>query len=144
MLILHIHKGYFHGHDIVYQDQGFGRGCLFRWYSTNLQTYSIQGIKRCARILRWTRKAWNKWHWSYPMGWSYLESLLFAISWWKNHKGENRSGSVLEKWCYCYWSNIWIAWKGCMWHLVKCVAKNIHGVSDMQEACLFWEWKEYV
>ncbi len=36
----------------LYQDQGFGRGCLFRWYSTNLQTYSIQGMKRCARILR--------------------------------------------------------------------------------------------
>ncbi len=25
-----------------------------------------------------------------------------------------------------------------VWH------KNIHGVSDMQEACLFQEWKEYV
>jgi hypothetical protein len=31
---------------------GFGRGCLFRWYSTNVQTYIIQGMKRCARILR--------------------------------------------------------------------------------------------
>ncbi len=33
-------------------DQGFGRRCLFRWYSTNVQTYTIQGMKRCARILR--------------------------------------------------------------------------------------------
>ncbi len=30
----------------------FGRRCLFRWYSTNVQTYTIQGMKRCARILR--------------------------------------------------------------------------------------------
>jgi hypothetical protein len=30
------------------------------------------------------------------------------------------------------------------WQLVKCVAKNIYGVSDMQEACLLQEWKEYV
>jgi hypothetical protein len=34
--------------------------------------------------------------------------------------------------------------KRCIWQLVKCVAKNIHGVSDMQEACLFQEWKECV
>jgi hypothetical protein len=30
----------------------FGRGYLFIWHSANLQTYSIQGMKRCARILR--------------------------------------------------------------------------------------------
>ncbi len=45
------------GRSLLYQDQGFGRGCLFRWYSTNLQTYSIQGMKRCARILRWIRRS---------------------------------------------------------------------------------------
>ncbi len=44
------------GRLLLFQDRGFGRGCLFRWYSTNLQTYSIQGMKKCTRILRWTRK----------------------------------------------------------------------------------------
>ncbi len=42
------------GRSLLYQDQGFGRGCLFRWYSTNVQIYIPQGMKRCAwRILRW-------------------------------------------------------------------------------------------
>ncbi len=30
---------------------------LFRWYSTNVQTYSIQGMKRCTRILRSIRRS---------------------------------------------------------------------------------------
>ncbi len=45
------------GKSLLYQDQGFGKGCLIRWCSTNVQTYSIQGMKKCARILRWTRKS---------------------------------------------------------------------------------------
>ncbi len=45
------------GRSLLYQDQGFDRGCLFRWYSTNLQTYSIQRMKRCAKILRWTQNS---------------------------------------------------------------------------------------
>ncbi len=44
------------GRSLLYQDQGFGRRCLFRWYSTNVQTYTIQGMKRCTRILKWIRR----------------------------------------------------------------------------------------
>ncbi len=45
------------GRSLLYQDQGFGIGRLFRWYSTNLQNYSMQGIKRRTRILRCIRRS---------------------------------------------------------------------------------------
>jgi hypothetical protein len=45
------------GRSLLYQDQDFGRRCLFRWYSTNVQTYTISGMKRCAWILRWIRRS---------------------------------------------------------------------------------------
>ncbi len=40
----------------------------------------------------------------------------------KNPRGEKRPGSALEIWRY--WSNIRTAWRGCIWQLVKCVAKK--------------------
>ena len=130
------------GRSLLYQDQGFARRCLFRWYSTNHPTYIIQGMKRCARILRWIRRSVEQ----AKLVLSNVtiisrESPICNTLMKKNHKEQKRQGYALEIWCY--WSNIWIAWRGCIWQLVKCVAKNIHGVSDMQEACMFQEWKEH-
>ncbi len=111
------------GRSPLYQDQGFGRGCLFRWYNTNLQSYSIQGMKRCARILRWIRRSMKQV--TLVLSNARIisrESPICYILMKKNHEEDKRPGSALE--IQCYWSNIWIAWRGCMWHLVKCVAKK--------------------
>ncbi len=114
------------GRSLLYQDQGFGRGCLFRWYSTHLQTYSVQGMKRCARIFRQIRRSMEQV--TFILSNVTIISREFPICYMliKNHKEERRPGSALEIWCY--WSNIWIAWRGCMWHLVRCVAKKTWSV----------------
>ncbi len=111
------------GRSLLYQDQGFGRGCFFRWYSTNVQTCIIQGMKRCSSILRWIRR-------SVEQGTLVLsnvtiisrESPICNTLMKTNHEEQKRQGYALKIWCY--WSNIWIAWRGCIWQLVKCVAKK--------------------
>jgi hypothetical protein len=36
----------YNGRSLLYQDQGLGRRCLFRWYSTNAQTYTNPGDEK--------------------------------------------------------------------------------------------------
>ncbi len=40
----------------------------------------------------------------------------------KNQVEPKKLGDALGIWCY--WRNIWIAWRGCIWQVVKCVAKK--------------------
>ncbi len=71
------------GRSLLYQDQGFGRRCLFRWYSANVQIYTIQGMKRCARILRWIRRSVEQVTLVLSDATIISREFLFTISGWK-------------------------------------------------------------
>ena len=113
------------GRSLLSQDQSFARRCLFRWYSTGHLTCVIQGMISCVTLLRRTSESVDQ---------SKLvllnvkimsrESPIRNTLMKKNQEEPKQLGYALGMGIWCYWRNIWIAWRGCIWRVVKCVEKK--------------------